>query len=86
MVGGSNPFPGHDTVSPVSGILQYRAVDDRGEEILDALEEHWGAKRIEGEESTREFWVPAAGTVDLDPNLDAIDPAWSEHIERLTAY
>lgn len=70
----------------MSGVLQYRAVDQRGEEILDALEEHWGAKRLDGEPETREFWVPAAGTVDLDPNLAAIDPTWAEHVERLTAY
>jgi hypothetical protein len=70
----------------MSGVLQYRAVDEQGEEILDALEEHWGAKRVEGDERTREFWVPAAGAVDLDPNLAAIAPAWADHIERLTAY
>jgi hypothetical protein len=68
----------------MSGLLQYRAVDERGDEILDVLEEHWGAVRVEGDERTREFWVPAAGEVDLDPNLDAIDPGWAEHIHRVT--
>lgn len=70
----------------MSGLLQYRALDNRGDEILDALELHWGAKRVEGEVQTREFWVPAAGMVDLDPNLAAIDPDWVDHIERLTAH
>ncbi len=66
----------------MSGVLQYEALNERGHELLDALEEHWGARRVD--ETTREFYVPAAGTVDLDPNLAALDPNWAEHIQRIT--
>lgn len=66
----------------MSGVPQDRALNERGEEILDALEEHWGASRVD--QTTREFYVPAVGKVDLDPNLAAIDPTWTGHIQRIT--
>lgn len=67
--------------SPMAGVLQYQALDAEGEGILDRLEEHWGAVKMEA--GTREFYVPAVGTVDLDPNLDAVDPDWAEHVVRI---
>lgn len=68
----------------MTGILHYQAVDERGEEILDALEARleMGSQRMGAGE--RSFYVAAAGEVDLDPNLTAIDSAWPQHVIRLT--
>ena len=69
----------------MTGILHYRALDERGEQILDQLEadnELSPNKRLEAGE--RAYYIVAVGAVDLDPALAMIDPAWEEHVARLT--
>jgi hypothetical protein len=68
----------------VTAILHYQALDERGEQILDELEERleMRSQRLEGGE--RSYYVVATGAVDLDPNLAAIDADWNEHVVRLT--
>lgn len=60
------------------------AQDDRGEEILDELEEQLrhGSERREGGE--RSYFVTAKGgsPETLVATLDEIDPAWGEHISK----
>ncbi|MBS1892724.1 MAG: hypothetical protein JST59_15620 [Actinobacteria bacterium] len=69
----------------MSGVLHYRALDRRGDEILDELEERFQTMSNRLEDGERSYFVRAAGEVDLDPNLEAVDPTWAEHIQRLTA-
>jgi len=68
----------------MSAVVHYRATDDRGEQILDELEERLGTRSERLEAGERSFWVVAAGAVDLDPNLEAIHPTWEDHVQRLT--
>lgn len=68
------------------GILHYQAIDDRGIEILDELEERSGLspqRRLPAEE--RAYYIPAKGKVDLDPTVAEIDDQWEQHVARLTA-
>jgi hypothetical protein len=69
----------------VAGILHYQAIDDRGVEILDELEERreLSPRRLPAEE--RAYYIAAKGEVDLDPALTEIDSGWELHIARLTA-
>ncbi len=69
----------------MTGILHYRALDERGEQILDQLEaeSELSPKRMGAGE--RAYYIVAVGEVDLDPALAKIDPAWEEHVARLTA-
>jgi hypothetical protein len=68
----------------MAGVLQYQALDDRGEVILDELEARLEVHSDRWADDRREFYVAAVGEVDLDPNLAAIDPDWEQHIARLT--
>lgn len=66
------------------GNVVFVAHDDRGEQILDELEEqilHGSERRENGE---RSYFVTAkAGTPDtLVEKLDEIAPDWGEHISR----
>lgn len=68
----------------MAGILHYRAVDKRGEEILDELEARHDRHSERLGAGERSYYIVASGEVDLDPALTAIDPRWEEHIMRLT--
>jgi hypothetical protein len=68
----------------VTAILHYRALDERGEQILDELEERLDTRSKRLEAGERSYYVVAAGAVDLDPNLAAIDAGWRQHVVRLT--
>lgn len=70
----------------MAGILHYQAIDDRGIEILDELEERWElspTRRLPAEE--RAYYIAAKGEVDPDPALAEIDSEWELHVARLTA-
>jgi len=68
----------------VAGILHYQAIDDRGVEILDELEERWelSPRRLPAEE--RAYYIAAKGKVDLDSSLAEVDDEWELHVTRLT--
>lgn len=65
--------------------VHYRALDERGEQILDELEERLGTRSERLEAGERSYYVAAADAVNLDPNLSAIDADWEEHVVRVTA-
>ena len=69
----------------MAGILHYQAIDERGIEILDELEERWelSPRRLPADE--RAYYIAAKGEVDLDPSLEEIDSGWELHVARLTA-
>jgi len=69
--------------SRLSGVLKFWPGDDRGEEILDELEERFEltSQRFD---RVREYYIAASGKVDLTGWLDQIDPSWRAHIEAQT--
>ena len=70
----------------MGGPVQYEPLDDRGEEILDLLEERTGLSgRPWPNTKMREFADLGAERTDLDSDLTVIDPNWTDHIKRLTA-
>ena len=66
------------------GNIVFTAHDDRGEQILDELEErlgHGSERRDNGERAY--FLTSKGGSLEtLLANLDAIAPDWGEHISR----
>lgn len=68
----------------MTGLLQYRPLDLDGEEILEELEAALRTKASRLPAGRWEFYIPAKGPVDLDPDLAEIDPDWEQHIQRLT--
>ena len=68
-------------------ILQYQALDDRGDELLDQVEEQadlgssdWRGERI------REYHLPQSGSGELgiEPLLASIEPDWQQYVARIT--
>jgi hypothetical protein len=68
-------------------ILQYQALDDRGEELLDQVEAQadlgsndWRGERI------REYHLPRSGSgkEGIQPLLATIEPNWQQHVARIT--
>ena len=70
----------------MGGPVQYEPLDDRGEELLDLLEERTGLSgRPLPNTRMREFADLGAERTNLDPDLTAIDLNWTDHVTRLTA-
>jgi hypothetical protein len=69
----------------MAGILHYQAIDGRGIEILDELEERWELSPRRSPAEERAYYIAAKGKVDLDPALAEIDSEWELHVARLTA-
>lgn len=68
-------------------ILQYQALDDREEELLDQVEiqadlgsNDWRGERI------REYHLPRSGSGEegIEPLLASIEPNWQQHVARIT--
>lgn len=68
-------------------ILQYQALDDRGDELLDQVEalanlgsSNWRGERI------REYRLPqpGSGKEGIEPLLASFAPNWQQHIARIT--
>jgi hypothetical protein len=68
-------------------ILQYQALDERGEELLDQVETRadlgsndWRGERI------REYHLPRSGSGEkgIEPLLASIEPNWQQHVARVT--
>ncbi len=70
----------------MTALIYFRALDDRGEEILDELARlagHGGAREDDGR---RVFFAGSADALadSLDTMLDSIDAGWREHVKRDT--
>jgi hypothetical protein len=68
-------------------ILQYQALDDRGDDLLDQVEaqgnlksDDWRGERI------REYFLPQSGSgkEGIEPLLASIEPNWQQHVARIT--
>jgi len=66
----------------VVALIQYQALDNRGEELLDELERRSSKTSRRMPTGAREFHL-LEGDV-LDPVLDEIEPDWGSHVGRLT--
>ncbi len=67
----------------MTGVLKFWPGDDRGEEILDELEERFEltSQRFD---RVREYYIAVSGKADLTGWLDQIDTNWRAHIEAQT--
>ena len=67
--------------------VRFTALDDRGQEILDELEQqtHLGPFRTKEQTGERDYSVTAdgVGVEGFDPVLDRIAPDWRRHLSRL---
>ena len=68
-------------------ILRYRALDNRGDDLLDQVEaqanlgsDDWRSERI------REYHLPQSGSGEegIEPLLSSIEPNWPPHVMRIT--
>lgn len=65
-------------------VVILRKRDPRADAILDEFERRSGLAARDGDEA-RIFTLEGAGhAVDVTGELDAIDPAWAEHVELAT--
>ncbi|MEA2276525.1 MAG: hypothetical protein QOC78_1485 [Solirubrobacteraceae bacterium] len=65
-------------------VVVLRKRGPRADEILDAFEERTRLAARDGDEA-RIFTLAGAGhEVDVEGQLDAVDPAWAEHVELVT--
>ncbi len=67
-------------------VLQYRALEDRGEELLDEVEREIGFGSRHMEAGVREYYLPEPGSGEkgIEPVLDRLDPHWGRTIDRVT--
>jgi hypothetical protein len=65
-------------------VVVLRKRGPRADEILDAFEERTRLAARDGDEA-RIFTMAGAGhEVDVEAQLDAVDPGWAEHVELVT--
>jgi len=67
-------------------LLQYRALDDRGEELLDAVEQETATGSDRKGDGVREYYLPQPGSGErgIEPVLDRLAPDWQQHVARIT--
>ncbi len=67
-------------------VLHYRALDERGEEILNELEQRLEFRSTPGlQQGERSYFLLGSGEIFLDVSLSAIDVAWQEHVVPVDA-
>jgi hypothetical protein len=74
-------------VTQGGSILQYRALDARGEELLDEVEREIGIGPRQMENGIREYFLPTPGSGEkgIEPLLEQLDRGWDSHIDRVTS-
>ncbi|MEZ5078433.1 MAG: hypothetical protein R2725_13440 [Solirubrobacterales bacterium] len=68
----------------MAAIIQFTILDERGNEILDLLEEETEQRSRKVSGMVREYFLIAkdAGVDGFDATLDRIAPDWRDHIGR----
>lgn len=70
----------------MAAVISLRPNDDRGNKILDRMEEETAVRPTQViDDGTRRYDLESTNDLDaFDPMLDKIDPNWREHITNWT--
>jgi hypothetical protein len=71
----------------MAALITLQPHDERGEQILDTLEQQTGESTERLEDGGRKYPADAvsAGVDAFDAMLDSIDPSWRDHLSRTVA-
>ena len=71
----------------MAALITLQPHDERGEQILDTLEQQTGDSRERLDDGGRKYSADAvtAGADAFDAMLDSIDPGWRDHLSRAVA-